>query len=105
DDPEIRHLREAIRAHPCHACDEREDHARWAERYLKLEREASALRQVIEQRTNTIARQFDRVCEVLEELDYLHHDEVTAEGQTLARIYSELDLVAAECLRLGVWEG
>jgi ATP-dependent RNA helicase HelY len=105
DDPEIRRLREAIRAHPCHACDEREDHARWAERYLKLEREANTLRQRIEQRTNTIARQFDRVCEVLEELDYLHRDEVTAEGQTLARIYSELDLVAAECLRLGVWEG
>jgi ATP-dependent RNA helicase HelY len=104
DDPEVRRLRDAIRAHPCHACDEREDHARWAERYLKLEREASALRQRIEQRTNTIARQFDRVCEVLEELDYLRGDEVTAEGQTLARIYSELDLVAAECLRRGVWD-
>jgi ATP-dependent RNA helicase HelY len=105
DDPEVRRLREAIRSHPCHACEEREDHARWAERYLKLEREATTLRNRIEQRTNTIARQFDRVCEVLEELDYLHGDEVTAEGQTLARIYSELDLVAAECLRRGVWEG
>jgi ATP-dependent RNA helicase HelY len=105
DDPEIRRLREAIRSHPCHACEEREDHARWAERYLKLEREATTLRNRIEQRTNTIARQFDRVCEVLGELDYLHGDEVTPEGQTLARIYSELDLVAAECLRGGVWEG
>jgi ATP-dependent RNA helicase HelY len=105
DDPEIRRLREAIRAHPCHACDEREDHARWAERYVKLDREANTLRNRIEQRTNTIARQFDRVCEVLEELDYLHGDDVTAEGQTLARIYSELDLVAAECLRRGVWDG
>jgi ATP-dependent RNA helicase HelY len=105
DDPEVRRLREAIRSHPCHACEEREDHARWAERYLKLEREATTLRNRIEQRTNTIARQFDRVCEVLEELEYLRGDEVTAEGQTLARIYSELDLVAAECLRRGVWEG
>jgi ATP-dependent RNA helicase HelY len=105
DDPEVRRLREQLRAHPCHACEEREDHARWAERYLKLDREATTLRNRIEQRTNTIARQFDRVCEVLEELDYLHGDRVTPEGQTLARIYSELDLVAAECLRRGVWDG
>ena len=58
-------------SHPCHDCPDREDHARWAERYVKLERETAALRRRIEQRTNTIARQFDRVCEVLEELDYL----------------------------------
>ena len=32
----------AIRAHPCHGCDEREDHARWAERYHRLRRETDA---------------------------------------------------------------
>jgi ATP-dependent RNA helicase HelY len=105
DDPEISRLRAAIRAHPCHACEEREDHARWAERYAKLDREAATLRNRIEQRTNTIARQFDRVCLVLEDLDYLRGDDVTPDGHVLARIYSELDLVAAECLRRGVWAG
>ena len=72
---------------------------------MKLERETANIRRRIEQRTNTIARQFDRVCEVLEELEYLHGDEVTAAGGALARIYSELDLVAAECLRRGTWDG
>ncbi|HYO31638.1 MAG TPA: RNA helicase, partial [Nocardioidaceae bacterium] len=104
DDPELRRLRAAIREHPCHDCDQREDHARWAERYLKLQRETDTLRRRIEQRTNTIARQFDRVCEVLEELEYLSGDKVTSAGNSLARIYSELDLVAAECLRRGTWE-
>jgi ATP-dependent RNA helicase HelY len=104
DDPELRRLRAAIREHPCHGCDQREDHARWAERYLKLQRETDTLRRRIEQRTNTIARQFDRVCEVLEELEYLSGDKVTSAGNSLARIYSELDLVAAECLRRGTWE-
>ena len=28
----------AIRQHPCHGCDEREEHARWAERYLPAAR-------------------------------------------------------------------
>ena len=105
DDPTIRRLRAAIRTHPCHACESREDHARWAERYLKLQRETETLRRRIDQRTNTIARQFDRVCEVLEELEYLSGDTVTAAGASLSRIYSELDLVAAECLRRSTWDG
>jgi ATP-dependent RNA helicase HelY len=105
DDPTIRRLRAAIRTHPCHGCEQREDHARWAERYLKLQRETETLRKRIDQRTNTIARQFDRVCEVLEELEYLAGDKVTAAGASLSRIYSELDLVAAECLRRSTWDG
>jgi ATP-dependent RNA helicase HelY len=105
DDPTIRRLRAAIRAHPCHGCEQREDHARWAERYLKLQRETETLRRRIDQRTNTIARQFDRVCEVLEELEYLSGDKVTPAGASLSRIYSELDLVAAECLRRSTWDG
>ncbi len=87
------------------AARNREDHARWAERYLKLQRETETLRRRIDQRTNTIARQFDRVCEVLEELEYLDGDKVTPAGASLSRLYSELDLVAAECLRRGTWDG
>jgi len=105
EEPEIERLRAQIRTHPCHACPDREQHARWAERYIKLERETNTLRRRIEQRTNTIAREFDRVCEVLEELGYLVGDMVTPAGGTLSRIYSELDLLAAECLRRGTWAG
>src|SRR5690606_13303154 len=54
-------LRARLRRHPCHGCADREDHARWAERYFKLERETRGLQRRIEQRSNTIARQFDRV--------------------------------------------
>ncbi len=103
-DPEAQALREALRAHPCHGCPEREDHARWAERYDRLDRDTQGLRRRIESRTHSIARQFDRVCEVLDTLGYLDGDEVTPDGRRLSRLYSELDLVAAECLRLGVWD-
>lgn len=51
-----------------------------------------------------IARTFDRVCGVLQQLDYLDGDSVTEEGRLLAKIYSELDLLVAECLRRGLWE-
>lgn len=105
DDREIARLRTEIRAHPCHGCSDREDHARWAERYHRLVRDTAQLERRIEGRTNTIARTFDRIVKLLTELDYLRGDEVTENGKRLARLYGELDLLASECLRAGVWEG
>ncbi|MEU0276841.1 RNA helicase, partial [Streptomyces sp. NPDC006307] len=105
DDREIARLRKALRAHPCHGCDEREDHARWAERYHRLQRDTRQLERRIEGRTNTIARTFDRIVALLTEMDYLRADEVTENGKRLARLYGELDLLASECLRERVWEG
>lgn len=105
DDTELLELRAAMRAHPCHGCAEREDHARWAERYYRLQRETDELQRRVEQRTNTIARTFDRVLAVLEELGYVAGDDVLPAGRHLAQIYGELDLVAAECLRHGTWSG
>ncbi|MDQ3103835.1 MAG: RNA helicase, partial [Actinomycetota bacterium] len=102
-DTELARLRAAVRSHPCHGCPRTEDHARWADRWAKLDRDTDGLRSRIEQRTNTIARAFDRVCEVLDVLGYLEGGVVTADGSRLARLYAELDLVAAECLRTGVW--
>ncbi len=101
---EIKRLRDELKAHPCHACPDREDHARWAERWFKLDRDARTLRRRVEQRTNTVARQFDRVCEVLTALDYLEGDTVTGRGRHLRQIYSDMDLLASECLRHGLWD-
>ncbi|RNL79346.1 DEAD/DEAH box helicase [Nocardioides marmorisolisilvae] len=100
----IEELRQRLRDHPCHSCPEREDHARWMERWYKLDRDAKTLRRRIEQRTNTIARQFDRICEVLTALEYLDGDTVTKRGKALMRIYNELDLLTAESLRAGLWK-
>jgi ATP-dependent RNA helicase HelY len=102
---EIERLRRQLRAHPCHACPDREDHARWSDRWNKLDRDARTLQRRVEQRTNTVARQFDRVCDVLSTLGYLDGDEVTPLGRPLRSIYSELDLVVAEALRQGVLDG
>lgn len=103
-DAEIEALRQELRHHPCHGCPDREDHARWAERYHRLDRETAHLRRRVESRSQVIARTFDRVCGVLEQLGYLHGDTVTDEGRRLGRIYSELDLLTAESLRAGIWE-
>jgi ATP-dependent RNA helicase HelY len=102
---QISALREQLRRHPCHGCADREQHARWAERYWRLRRDTDALRRRVESRTNSIALVFDRVCDLLEHLGYLENENVTAAGRRLARLYGELDLLTAECLRQGIWRG
>jgi ATP-dependent RNA helicase HelY len=111
-DPEIQEQidqrRAVLQHHPCHRCPERETHARWAERALRLQRETARLQARIDSRSNTIANHFDKICLVLESLGYLAGDggrEVTESGRMLARIYAELDLVTAECIRAGVFDG
>jgi ATP-dependent RNA helicase HelY len=102
---DIAELRRKLRRHPCHDCQDREQHARYAERYFRQQKEAAELERQIGGRSHVIARTFGKVCAVLDELGYLDGDAVTADGRRLARLYSELDLLAAECLRRGFWEG
>ncbi len=56
-------------------------------------------------RSHVIARTFQRVCAVLERLGYLADGQVTPDGRRLGDLYTELDLLAAECLRRGLWDG
>ncbi|HZZ97227.1 MAG TPA: DEAD/DEAH box helicase, partial [Jatrophihabitantaceae bacterium] len=104
DDAEVLRLRAALRAHPCHQCNDREQHMRWAERHARLKRDNDDLRRRIEGRTGSLGRRFDRICQLLDRRGYLAADETTPAGRQLARIWSESDLVIAECLRAGVWD-
>ncbi|MGJ3509258.1 DEAD/DEAH box helicase [Enemella sp. A6] len=107
----IAELRAELASHPCHTCPDREAHARRAEKVLRLESENAAIEQKVKRRTSTIAAQFDRICLVLQSLGYLAEGEteqelvVTDAGRLLSRIYAELDLVAAEAIRDGIFDG
>ena len=110
----LERLRHEMRSHPCHGCPDREEHARVGRKWSRAKAQAERLQRRIENRTGTIARLFDAVCEVLLELGYLEpvdrgHPErelrVTGAGKVLARIYTERDLLITECLRTGVFEG
>ena len=104
EDDEVLRLRSALRAHPCHGCADREQHMRWAERRNRLQRDTDDLRRRIEGRTGSLGRRFDRICRLLDKRGFLAADETTPAGRQLARIWSESDLVIAECRRAGVWD-
>jgi ATP-dependent RNA helicase HelY len=108
-DPELAGLREQLRRHPAHDLPEREAKARLVERYLRIERDNEQIRQKIAAATNSLARTFDRIVVLLTERGFIDCKDggprVTDDGRLLARIYSESDLLVAECLRNGTWEG
>jgi ATP-dependent RNA helicase HelY len=112
DDAELASLRAELRAHPCHGCADREEHARFAERFARLDKENTALRRKAEGRTHSLSRSFDRICALLTERGYLIPADQTSDGLTeqisdagrqLSRIWSESDLLIAECLQAGIW--
>ncbi|MDX1872850.1 RNA helicase [Mycolicibacterium sp. 120266] len=108
-DPELAALRDQLRRHPVHAAPDREERVRVAERYLRIERDNAALQQKVSAATNSLARTFDRILVLLTERGFIEGrgaaTTVTDDGRLLARIYSESDLLVAECLRTGTWNG
>ena len=99
---ELAAYRREMRQHACHSCNDREAHARIAERADRLIRENEGLLARVENRTNVIAKTFDRITQVLNQLNYLDGDKVTATGKALSKIYAESDLSIAETLNSGV---
>jgi ATP-dependent RNA helicase HelY len=126
NDPELASLRDKMRRHPAHRESDRDTKVRVAERYLRIERDNAALEKKVAAATNSLARTFDRIVGLLTERDFIRvgddaerSDEeerryvrvddgvptVTDDGRLLARIYSESDLLVAECLRTDAWTG
>ncbi len=104
---EVSELRKQLRQHPCHACPDREKHLRIAEPLLRTERRMANERERVERRSTSIASRFDRVCDLLTEIEYLTAEpvRVTDSGKQLARINAETDLVTVEALNSGLFSG
>ncbi|OBH07896.1 DEAD/DEAH box helicase [Mycobacterium sp. E2699] len=108
-DPELTSLRAELRRHPAHNSPGLEAKMRDAERYLRIERDNAQLEKRVGAATNSLARTFDRIVGLLTERGFIQgpatEPHVTDDGRLLARIYSESDLLVAECLRSGAWSG
>lgn len=108
-DPELASLRAELRRHPTHNAPNLEPQMRQAERYLRVERDNAQLEKKVGAATNSLARTFDRIVGLLTERGFIQgpatDPHVTDDGRLLARIYSESDLLVAECLRTGAWAG
>lgn len=109
-DPELLKLRARLRSHPAHHTADPDEGLAAAQRYLRIERDNAQLDKKVAAATNSLARTFDRIVGLLTERGYIRRSPdgdltVTDDGRLLARIYSESDLLVAECLRTGAWQG
>jgi ATP-dependent RNA helicase HelY len=96
---------DAASRHPVAACPDLATHLRYAERAERLARDVERLERRIRGRTESLARQFDRVLRVLDSWGYVDGWQLTEAGEMLTRLYSETDLLLAESLREGLLDG
>ncbi|MEJ5996711.1 DEAD/DEAH box helicase [Corynebacterium sp. H130] len=109
---EVLELRDKLRQHPVHGWADLEPMARIGERLTRRQRDLNRLQSQVSEATDTLGRTFDRILSLLEEMTYVEFDYtddgakipiITDEGERLAMIHGEADLLVAQCLRRGVW--
>ncbi|MFD0704971.1 DEAD/DEAH box helicase [Alloscardovia venturai] len=108
-DKKISVLRSREQSHPCRLCADFDTHIRWGHRWARQQRELERLENRLASRTQSVSRHFDRICTVLQQLDYLvptpdGNLSLTPRGELLRQIYSENDLILAQCISAGIFD-
>ena len=112
--PQVGVLRDAIRTHPVHEwpATDREQLAGLAQKLARRERDLKRLTNTVERAIDTLGKTFERIVDLLAQMDYVEFEGlgedrtpvITDEGQRLALIHNECDLLVAQCLKRGVWD-
>ncbi|MCJ7436598.1 MAG: DEAD/DEAH box helicase [Acidimicrobiia bacterium] len=101
----IDELETEIAAHPVDRDPERDGRVRASGIVVRLERDRTRLEKRVRARSDSLARQLDRVRRILESRGYLDGWSLTPAGSMLARLYADTDLLLAESLRDGLFDG
>jgi ATP-dependent RNA helicase HelY len=95
----------AAEAHPVADCPDRDSHLRALSQADRTARDVEELRRQVKGRSESLARRFDRVLRLLEAWGYLDGWSLTTSGEILARTYHETDLLVAEAVSSGLFDG
>ena len=93
-----------LEAHPVASCPDARAHLGALDRADRLDKDLRRLERRIHGRTESLARQFDRVLRILETWGCVEDWSLTPAGEDLVRIYHECDLLVSEALRTGVFD-
>ena len=89
-------------SHPVEDDPELDDRLKAAAQAERVAREVEELRTRVRGRSQSVARDFDRVLRVLENWGYVDGWSLTDAGKILAQTFHECDLLIVECLRQGL---
>lgn len=91
---------------PVAACPDLEVHTAWVDRARRAQRDLERIeRRIAKAEENDVLDAFDRIRAVLGDLRYINGWNTTDRGESLRRLYNERDLLLAEALRLGLFDG
>jgi ATP-dependent RNA helicase HelY len=91
--------------HPVAKCPDAAAHLRALSRAERLEGDLRRTEQKVRSRSESLARQLDRVMRLLGNWGYVDGWALTPSGDRLARIYHECDLLVAEAVGEELWSG
>jgi ATP-dependent RNA helicase HelY len=94
-----------LEEHPVHTCPDRDAHLKVSRRLERVSRQVADLDARIASRADSLALRFDRVLQLLEQWGHLDGWKLTDRGSLLAAIYHESDLLVAEAISDGLFEG
>jgi hypothetical protein len=87
------------------SCPDLDTHLKWVERATRAERDIRRLERRLERTTvSDVGVEFDGLMKVLQATRYTSGWSLTARGESLRRLYNELDLLLAESLRTGIFD-
>lgn len=102
-------MRGELAAHPCHGCPELPAHEEQQRLVDRAGGEAARLRASVERRSGSLVRRFHQLTEVLLRRGYLDADgedrRLTERGRVLAGVYADVDLLVAELITRGTFDG
>ncbi|MDY3127596.1 MAG: DEAD/DEAH box helicase [Corynebacterium sp.] len=112
--PKVEQLRDAMRFHPVHAwpATDREQLAVVAQKLARRMNDLNKAKKKVSTKSDTLGRSFERIVDLLAEMNYVDFEGlgedrrpiISAEGEKLAVIHNESDLLIAQCLRRGIWD-
>jgi ATP-dependent RNA helicase HelY len=94
-----------LESHPVHGCPDRDAHLEAFRERVELARDVSRSAKHLHQRSSSVVRRFEAVSDLLGSLGFLDGWALTEQGERLARIYHERDLLLALALDDGVFDG
>ena len=92
-------------SHPVHSCPDREAHVEAQGQLEKLNKELERSDRELHKRTGSVVQRFRGVANVLGELGFLDGWSLTEQGERLAQIYHECDLVLALGMQDRLFDG
>jgi ATP-dependent RNA helicase HelY len=86
-------------------CPDFQAHLKALAEVERLSQEHERVQKRVKGRAESLARQFDRVLGLMEEMGYVENWKLSEYGASLANVYHEADLLVVECIRRGHLDG